>query len=329
MSTDTQKDEIIEVKEEPDGSAVVALPDSIPNPQAEEVQEDDQPAEVEAAEGGPAVDDADTDHPDDDEALRSAKRARRKAKRELAKRTSVEKDHRLAMLERQNQELLERLSSVERKTHSADLARIDKAIEDTSVRLQYAKAKMAEATNAGDGEALAKAQELWYEARQQVDALNNLKKTAVQPQRQQSIPDPRMQRLVAQWMERNPWYNPDHRDIDSKIAKQIDEALTAEGWDPNKDDYWDELDSRLQQYLPHKYNRNTDTIPSARSKPRSIVTGSGRESPSRAGGSNTFTLTPDQVRAMKDAGFWDDPAKKQAMIKRYAIEARKNQGYRS
>ena len=326
MSTDKQEEMILEVKEEADGSAVINLPDSIPNPQAEETQEEDAPVEA-AAE--PAGEDPDVDDPDDDEALRAAKRARRKAKRELAKRTSVEKDHRLAMLERQNQELLERLSSVERKTHSADLARIDKAIEDTSVRLQYAKAKIAEATNAGDGEALAKAQEIWYEARQQVDALNNLKKTAVQPQRQQNIPDPRLQRNVAKWMERNPWFSPDIKDLDSKVAKQVDEALTGEGWDPNADDYWDELDSRLRRYLPHRYNEPTDDIPSARSKPRSIVTGSGRESAGRAGGSNTFTLSAEQVRAMKDAGLWEDDNKRQKMIKRYAMEARKSQGYRS
>jgi len=28
------------------------------------------------------------------------------------------------------------------------------------------------------------------------------------------------------------------------------------------------------------------------------------------------------VRAMKDAGFWDDPQKRAKMIKRYAMEAR-------
>jgi hypothetical protein len=330
MSTDKQDDDRIEVKEELDGSAVVALPDTIPNPQADEGEEEEAQPEVAAAEGGAAGDDPDNeDHPDDSEALRAAKRARRKAKRELVKRTNVEKDHKLALLERQNQELLERLSAVERKTHSADLARIDKAIEDMNVRLQYAKAKIAEATNAGDGEALAKAQELWYEARQQVDTLNNLKKTAVQPQRQQNIPDPRLQRLAADWMDRNRWYKPDNKDMDSRIAKQIDEALTAEGWDPMNREYWEELDNRLQQYLPHRYNRNTDEYPSARSKPRSIVTGSGRESSTRAGGANTFTLTAEQVRAMKDAGFWDDPDKRNKMIKRYAIEARKTQGYRS
>lgn len=327
MSTENQNEERIEVKEEVDGSAVVALPDTIPNPQSDDGEEEE--IRTESAAEGSAGDDSDNDEPGDSDALREAKRARRRAKRELVKRTNVEKDHKLALLERQNQELLERLSAVERKTHTADLARIDKAIEDMNVRLQYAKAKIAEATNAGDGEALAKAQELWYEARQNVDTLNNLKKTAAQPQRQQNIPDPRLQRLAADWMERNSWYSPDNKDMDSRIAKQVDEALTAEGWNPTSADYWEELDNRLQQYLPHRYNRNTDEYPSARSKPRSIVTGSGRESSTRAGGANTFTLAPEQVRAMKDAGFWDDPEKRNKMIKRYAMEARKTQGYRS
>ena len=50
----------------------------------------------------------------------------------------------LQNLKRQNQELMERLSVVERKTHSADLARLDKAVEDKQLRLQYARMKMSE-----------------------------------------------------------------------------------------------------------------------------------------------------------------------------------------
>ena len=53
------------------------------------------------------------------------------------------------------------------------------------------------------------------------------------------------------------------------------------------------------------------------------MTGSGRENASGSGGGkNTFTLSPDQVRAMKDAGMWDDAEKRAKMIRRYAIEAR-------
>jgi hypothetical protein len=325
MSENTQ-DEQIEVKEAVDGSATVDLPDGIPNPQADQDDnyddDNDEPKQAESA-------DSDDDHPDDNDALRAVKRDRRRTKKQLVRQTNAEKELKLQMLERQNQDLISRLSVVERKTHSADLARIDKAIEDSELRINYAKMKLSEAAEARDGNAMAKAQELWMEARQQAESLRNLKKSATQPRQESSIPDPRLQRNAANWMERNSWFNPDGKDLDSKVAKQVDEQLTSEGWDPNSTDYWDELDNRLQKYVSHRYNAKTDENPNQRSKPRGIVTGSGRESASRAGGKNTFTLSPEQVRAMKDAGFWDDSEKRNKMIKRYASEARQSQGYRS
>lgn len=322
------QDEQIEVKEAVDGSAVVDLPDNIPNPQAEDSGDSDEDRdEPSMADGGSASED--DDHPDDSEALRAAKRDRRRTKKQLVRQTNAEKELKLQMLERQNQELIQRLSVVERKTHSADLARIDKAIEDSELRINYAKMKLSEAAEARDGNAMAKAQELWMEARQQAESLRNLKKNATQPRQESSIPDPRLQRNAAAWMERNSWFNPDGKDLDSKVAKQVDEQLTSEGWDPNSSEYWEELDNRLQRYVSHRYNGKTDETPNQRSKPRGIVTGSGRESASRAGGKNTFTLSPEQVRAMKDAGFWDDSEKRNKMIKRYASEARQTQGYRS
>jgi vacuolar-type H+-ATPase subunit H len=227
-------------------------------------------------------------------------------------------------LERKNQELMERLSVVERKTHSADLARIDKAIEDQELRLQYAKMKIAEAATAADGAAMTDAQEMMYEARRQIESLSSFKKSAVEPrQTQGNVPDPRLQRLAANWMEKNDWYDPSGRDTDSKIAKQIDETLVAEGWNPTSQDYWEELDNRLHKYLPHKYNDSTD-VRSSTKRPRSVVTSSGRESVNGSTNRNTFVLKPEQVRAMKDAGFWDDPDKRSKMIKRYAQEARNN-----
>lgn len=329
MSEQAQ-DDLIEVKEAVDGSAVVDLPDSIQSPQSaqDDNDEDDDRNEPKMADGG-EVDGGDDDHPDDSEALRAVKRDRRRTKKQLVRQTNAEKELKLQMLERQNQELIQRLSVVERKTHSADLARIDKAIEDSELRINYAKMKLSEAAESRDGNAMAKAQEMWMEARQQAESLRNLKKSATQPKQEASIPDPRLQRLAGDWMERNSWFKPDGKDLDSRIAKQVDETLTAEGWDPNSSEYWEELDNRLQKYVSHRYNAKTDENPNQRSKPRGIVTGSGRESASRAGGKNTFTLSPEQVRAMKDAGFWDDSEKRNKMIKRYAAEARQSQGYRS
>lgn len=315
MTTENELDKIT-VTEEADGSAVIDLPDSIESPDSDEDRD--------MAAGGSADHGDDDVAPEDETEYQRARREKRRAKRELAKKTGVEKDMKLQLLERKNQELMERLSVVERKTHSADLARIDKAIEDQELRLQYAKMKISEAASASDGHAMAEAQEMMYEARRQMEALTNVKKAAVEPRKAQgNVPDPRLQRLAANWMERNEWYDPNGRDTDSKIAKQIDESLVAEGWNPTEADYWEELDNRLHKYLPHKYNDTTD-VRSSTKRPRSVVTSSGRESVNGSTNRNTFVLKPEQVRAMKDAGFWDDPEKRSKMIKRYAQEARNN-----
>lgn len=312
MSTEKNnpEDEVIDVVEERDGSAIVELPDHIESPDAVKADADD---------GG------DDDQPGDTDAIREARRARRRAKKEYIKKTNEEKDQRLVLLTRQNQELMDRLSAVERKTHSADLARLDSAISDEESRLEYFRRKMQEATDNSDGVAFTKAQEAWYESRRKVEAMHTIKTRAVQATNNDSGPaNPRLVKLANQWMERNPWYDPNGGDEDSQIAKVVDNKLAAEGWDPASSDYWEEFDRRLQQRLPNRYTPEHDEQP--RRKPRSFVTGSSRESSGSRSGGNTFVLEPEQVRAMKDAGLWDDPQKRARMIKRYAEQARNNRG---
>jgi hypothetical protein len=239
---------------------------------------------------------------------------------------STEKDVKLTLLERQNQQLLERLSVLERKSHGSDLARLDKAIEDQDNRILFAKQKMAEATKTGNGELATSAQEMWFEARRQAEALANLKKRAVAPQNPRTIqaPDPQLQRHANNWMANNTWYDPNGKDPDSRRALNEDSILAEEGYDPKTAEYWEELDRRLQRVVPHRYTEDANERP--RSRPRSAVTSSGREFASNNGKGNSFTLSPDQVRAMKDAGMWDDAEKRAKMIRRYALEARNNNG---
>ena len=311
--------EMIDVKEEVDGSAVIELPESIPSPDVKIEEDsdegDEQARQRELADGGSVDPDA--------EAVREAKRAKRRARKDYHKQVSVEKDTKLHMLERQNQELLERLSVVERKTQGGEIARINKAIEDQESKILFAKQKIKEATETGNGDLLTQAQEMWYDAKKQYESLEGLKKHSVQQPQQQTIqaPDPMVARYAGDWMSENPWYDPNGRDSDSKIALTIDQTMAEEGWNPKSQEYWEELDNRLAKYLPHRYIGEVEksVSPSTR-RPRNIVTSSGRESASSSVVKNTFTLTPDQVRAMKDAGMWDDPDKRAKMIRRYATE---------
>lgn len=327
--SDDKKTPDLKIEEAQDGSAVVELDEKLLNDFEEE-----QPVEVattppEKKEGG-NVDDEDADHPDDDQALRDAKRNRRRAKKDLIRKTNEEKDLRLQQLQRENEEFKRRLTEVESRTRQSDVMRIDKNIEDTQVRLEYAKMKMAEAVSNNDGQAMVEAQDLLDEAKANLGQLQNIKRQVSQAPKQQPVqdyklPEPEVQRNAAQWINKHSWYKVDGTDRDSKVTLKASEMLVEEGWDPKDPDYWDELDSRLQKSLPHRYNETTDSNSTVR-KPRNVVGSSGREASAAYGGTNRtqFILTPERVNAMKEAGAWDNPTRKQKMIENFIKFDRQN-----
>ena len=321
--TPTEKLEL-QVDEELDGSAVVQLPDSEPSPQASENNSDDD-------DDGPSGDyeakDGVSDNDPEREAIRAARREERKLKKQLHREKARESNHLISALKKQNNALADRLAVLEKKTSGAELARVDKAIDDAGVQVEYAKMKMKDAVSAQDGESLVQAQEMLYEAQRKMESLSNIKETATrqmsqQPKQNIQLPDPMVQRMAADWMSRNNWYDPQAKDLDSEIAQKIDRTLTEEGFDPTQEDYWEELDERLQKYLPHRSNTGYNER-NRNQRPRSVVTSSGRES---SGGvrSNEFRLTPDRVAAIKEAGMWDNTEQRNKMIRKFADWDRQN-----
>jgi hypothetical protein len=103
------------------------------------------------------------------------------------------------------------------------------------------------------------------------------------------------------------------------LVKALDGAVFAEGFKPNTPEYWTELSKRVAANLPHRAKESklpTDT--SRKSEQRSVVTGSGRSSAAANGGSKTsFVLSADRVKALKDAGMWEDPKTRSDAIRRF------------
>jgi len=305
----------LQVTEGNDGSAVVSVAEqgfpNIPREPENNVQTSSDDSDN-GADNIPSLD-------PEREAIRQARREERSLKKQIHKAKATESNHLITALRRQNEQMAERLSVLEKRTAGSDLARLDKAIEDGHLKLQYAKLKIKEATEMANGQGVADAQEQWYEARRQVEALDSLKKKVIaEPQRQNvpQAPDPLLKRHAGDWMARNDWFDPEGKDTDSQIATKIDEALVNEGWDPKTPDYWDELDNRLTKYLPHRYNASSEERSNSR-RPRSVVTSSGNDARSTTK-SNEFFLSPERVKAIKDAGRWDNPAERKKMIMRYA-----------
>lgn len=320
----------MQLTESEDGGAIVQMPDEDEG----KLQEPEQLAEggsVKEQTEGDDSDDGDDglDEDPDREAIRAARREERKLKKQIHREKAKESNHLINALKKQNQQLAERLANLETRTSGAELARVEKVMDDTAVQIEYAKMKMKEAVSSQDGEALVRAQELMYESMRKYESLKNLKENATKqmsqaPKQNIQLPDPVVQRNAADWMSRNQWYDPAGKDLDSELTQGIDKRLTAEGYDPSTPEYWDELDDRLAKYLPHRYNQ-TRSEPVQQPRRRSPVTGTGRESAPVRGG-NTFTLSPERVAAIKEMGAWDDPEKRKKMIQRFAEYDRQNKG---
>ena len=162
------------------------------------------------------------------------------------------------------------------------------------------------------------------EAKQRLAQAQHYKKQQLEAAKapKQNVPNPvshEVQQNATTWLKKNNWFDPQARDTDSRIAKVVDQELASEGWDPADPEYWDELDSRLSSRLPHRYTAKGG-------QKRVTPTASGR-APAVAGNKpGTITLSRERVQAIKDAGAWDDVAKRNKMIRAYAQYDRQNKG---
>jgi hypothetical protein len=323
----------IPVQEQEDGSALIALEqEADPFEKEEEGEEPEEKAEggeVEASD-----DDGDENHEDSEdgedederEKIREARREERKLKKELAKQREASAKHKISALERRNEELARRLAAVESTASSFQFAQVDKAIEDEATRVEYAKMKLLQASQAGDAEGQVEYLEQLQDSKQRLAQVQAYKKQQLDNAKRpkQNVPNPvaaEVQRNATEWLGKNKWYDPQARDTDSRIAKVIDQELAADGWDPADPEYWDELDNRLTARLPHRYAAKTGTTTK-----RAGPTASSRTANPTGKSANTVTLSRDRVNAIKDAGAWDDPVKRNKMIKAYNAYDKANKG---
>ena len=323
----------IPVKEQDDGSALVALEqekDHFPEDEKEPKQEahdsdeddgDDEGEEVEV-QAEDTNEDEETD--EDREKIRQARREERKLKKELAKQRDITARNKISALEKRNEDLARRLAAVESTASAYQFAQVDKAIEDEATRVEYAKMKLVQAAQSGDANAQVEYLEQLQDAKNKLSQIQAYKKQQLEEAKRpkQNVPNEistEVQRNATQWLKANKWYDPNARDTDSRIAKVIDQDLAAEGWDPADPEYWDELDNRLSARLPHRYAAKSNTTVK-----RANPTASARTANPGAKSGNTITLSRERVQAIKDAGAWDDPAKRSKMIKAYAQFDREN-----
>jgi hypothetical protein len=226
----------------------------------------------------------------------------------------------------QNRRMAEQLARLQNNDSAVKLNNLDAAIKEAEQAQVQARAVLADATSKNDGPTAAQAMEFMLTARDRHTQLTAVKADVVNSQRAPSPIDPVVRKNASSFQAKNAWYKgPTSSDADSKIMTLLDNEVSREGFDPSTPTYWSELEARAKKYIPHRFDGgsttdgettyNSDNTP--RRTPRSPVGGSGQGGNSTRDTEGGFKLSAERVKAMKEAGIWDDPTRRQKMIATY------------
>lgn len=114
---------------------------------------------------------------------------------------------------------------------------------------------------------------------------------AQQPQRQQA-PQPQVDPKAQGWAEKNTWFGQD--EVMTYAAFGIHRKLVEEeGFDPQSDDYYTEIDRRVRSEFPHKFKASTSSGKSQ------VAPAGSSASRSTKQGRRTVRLSPSQIAIAK------------------------------
>lgn len=222
--------------------------------------------------------------------IRQLTAARKQAEEEAAAAVEYAKQ-----IQAQNEQYKQRLSTLDKGYMSEYEGRI------TSQEVQ-AKRALAEAHEAGDYDKVADAQSAIAQIAIEKERLRVQKNKSqaqvetqqqVQPQQQprQQERDPKLE----SWLEKNTWFGKDR--VMTSVARGIHETLIAEeGYNPTTDEYYAEIDKRIRQELPNRFQgdkKNVQSVTPAGSGNRSLKNGRKKQ----------VELNPGQVKLAQKLGI--------------------------
>lgn len=168
---------------------------------------------------------------------------------------------------RLSQQLMEENEKLKSRVKALDTGYLSEYGTRLQSQTDAAKRMMKEAYEAGDSDRVVEAQQLMSNIAAEQQRYNTAKAQAEQQakvqvqqqeqpqQQQQPVQQQRPQpdaKAVA-WKDKNEWFGADK--IMTAAAFALHSQLTdEEGFDPNSDEYYSEVDKRLRQEFPHKFS---------------------------------------------------------------------------
>tara|TARA_X000001382_G_scaffold79814_1_gene56068 strand:+ start:18 stop:986 length:969 start_codon:yes stop_codon:yes gene_type:complete len=193
---------------------------------------------------------------------------------------------------------------LEKKYSSLNTSSVETKEISIKSGMEAAKAKLANAREAGDIQAEIEAQQAVAQLAYAQAELDNQKKIMEGQGKEVSKQEQTLEQAVAPrradpkaelWAERNSWFGQDEAMTYTAMGLH-DKMINQEGFDPRSDEYYAEIDRRIRLEFPHKFAKQEST---ESTKPVQQVASATR---STRTGRKTVRLTPSQVAIAKKLG---------------------------
>lgn len=317
---------VMKEDDEKGGEEIIIVEDESKLSDKQDDQDDDHDESEDERTASSTAEDEGDGNDDERDAIRERRRLEkleRKERRDQAiKRDKLELD----FLRKRNDDLERRVSAQEQRAHQVDLSTYDAQIAKAAHDAELAERVIAKAVEAGNGKDVAQALKYRDQAMQKVQQLQFEKNQAAQQRPTTQQLDDMTMHYAKEFMDENKWYDSQGRDEDSAIVIAIDQSLAKDGYNPQTQEYWDELRKRAARRLPEKFKTERKQSRDDREErtPRGgPAVGSGREH-APATTRKEIYVSPERKQALIDAGVWDDPVLRMKYVKRYAEYDRSN-----
>ena len=177
-------------------------------------------------------------------------------------------------------------------------ALLEQAKKVIANELEEVKREYKSAYESGDSDALVTAQEKLTTVKMKAERVNNFKPTPLHDEKpvvqtQQSAP---VDRKAEAWQRDNDWFGSD--DEMTSFALGLHNKLVKSGVDPQSDEYYEKVNSRVRQVFPEKFNsEETADAPTQRTSKTNVVAPATRSTAPRK-----VVLTQTQVNIAKKLG---------------------------
>ena len=231
-----------------------------------------------------------------------------------------EREEQIQKLMQQNEELQNNLKVKDNEVDSIATRSLNANEKQLTQNIELARQAYMEAFEDGDKEKVLKAQEILNNAQSDLKTVQNYKnnlatklkqkeeQVAATPQPVQSQ-QPSYDPKANEWAERNEWFGKDT--VKTAAALALDAELKEQGYDPNDEEFYGEIDRRFEMAFGQASNRVQETEEqsnSGTSQPAQVVSGASRSSPSAG---KKVKLSKEDVRL---ANKWGIP------LEQYAAE---------